>query len=132
MTPYADQTRLERVAAVYGVALPDDQACAWLLEQSTRDLDRYLGASYVPADLDPEQADALADACALQAAFRVEQGPLQLGTDDGLAGFGDVSVSMRAVPRLSAEAVERVTGLGLYARSGTIPAPPVVVVDEPA
>jgi hypothetical protein len=121
MTPYADTDRLRTVAAVYRVPVPDDQTAAWLLAQATRDIDRHLGASYDVSVLDADQADALADACAIQALFRVEQGALMLGADDGIASFGDVSVSLRAIPRLSAEAVERVAGYGLYARSGTVP-----------
>jgi hypothetical protein len=51
-----------------------------------------------------EQADALADACAVQAVFRLSQGPdLMLGADDGLASVGGVTFSLRDARRLSPE-----------------------------
>lgn len=125
MTPYADPERAQEFADLYGVVLPHEPALTRLLELATLDLNRHLGAAYVPAELDPEQAEALADATAMQACFRVEQGPLQLGTDDGIAQYADVSVSLRPIPRLSIEARERVAGMGLFLRSGTVP-PPLV------
>jgi hypothetical protein len=125
---YADEAHFRTVCEIYGVVPPPprDAVIPFLLAQASRDIDRYLGARYDVADVSTEQAEALRDACAMQAAFRVEQGPLMLGTDDGVASYGDVSMSMRSIPRLSPEAADRLAGEGLYARSGTVEPDPLL------
>ena len=119
---YASEADLEVVCAAYGLAMPDDPE--WVLEQASRDVSRYLGAAWDLADLEPEQQTALTEATAIQGAFRVAQGDLQLGADDNIQAAGPISFSLRSVPRFSPEAAERVAGFGLYARSGTVSTPP--------
>ncbi len=120
---YATLDDLRAVAAAY--SLPDDDATSLrALDLASHDLDRHLGATYALDLQTPERAAALVDACAIQAAFRLAQGgSIMLGEDEGLASVGGVTFSLREPRRLSAEAVERVAGLGLYARSGTVAEP---------
>jgi hypothetical protein len=130
--PYATRQDVLTWMEFYGVAPLDDNApyqyaepqaiLDRLLEVATRDVQRFLGFAWDLALLDADQADALRDATAQQAAFRVAQGlETGLGTDDGLASAGPLNFSLRPVPRFSPEAAERLAGYGLFARSGTVP-----------
>lgn len=119
---YATVDYLRRIAPAYEVIVPaDDDVAQRALDLAVLDLERHLGARYALPLLTPEQAAALVDACAIQALFRITQsGPLMLGEDDGLSSAGGVTFSLREPRRLSPEAVDRVAGQGLYARSGTV------------
>jgi hypothetical protein len=120
MSAYATLDDLRPVAAAYAVPLPSDAECGRLLELASGDLDRFLGATYDPAGLEPEQAEALRDAACIQASFRVGMGrDSALGVTDDIASLGSVSFTLRPMPRLSPEAAERVSGLGLVARTLT-------------
>lgn len=103
----------------YSLGFPPD--AERLLTLATRDVQRHLGAEWDIALLLPEQAEALRDACCVQACFRLAQGAeTLLGVDDGVSAVGGMSFSVRPIPRFSIEASELLGGLGLYARSGTI------------
>lgn len=120
---YAEPADLAAVCEVYAIPTPRDERAAWLLEQASLDVDRHLGVTGQPYDvdeLDADAANALKTATALQAAFRIAQGELMLGADDAVAVAGPISFSMRQPPRFAAEAAERLAGWGLYARSGTV------------
>lgn len=121
MTAYADIDTLQSWAQFYDVELPSTDDCERLLDLATRDVQTFLGARWVVADLEPEQVTALRDATAVQATFRVAQGgEFTLGVDDGLASIGGVSFSTRTPARLSPEAEELLAGMALYVRSGTV------------
>ena len=121
MTPYADVERLKSRGEFYGVQVPTTaDAAAPLLKLATADVSRWLGARWVTTTLEPEQVDALADGCAIQAC-RVAQGPeFSVGADDGLAAIGGVTFSTRTPARFSPGAAEALAGYGLYVRSGTV------------
>jgi hypothetical protein len=120
---YCTPTQLEDVARLYGMQHHVPHVDAALLDAASRDVDRYLGApgGYDVSLLDPEQGDALRDATATQALFRLEQGALLLGTDDGISSVQGMSFSLRALPRFSAEAADRLVGTGLFRRTGSLP-----------
>lgn len=121
---YATPEDLAEAAEFYGVSIPSANV-ERVLDLATRDVQRHLGAQWVPLLLEPEQVEALRDATCAQACFRAGQGgEFALGLDDGLAAIGGVSFSTRTPPRLSAEAAETLAGYGLFVRSGTVePAP---------
>ena len=120
---YATVPELRVAAQVYGVSLPDDDACEHLLDLATRDVQRHLGARWEPLLLLPEQVAALRDGTVAQACFRAGQGgDFALGLDDGVASIGGVTMSLRTPPRFSQEAAEALADLGLYVRSGTVEA----------
>jgi hypothetical protein len=121
---YATSDDLRALAALYAVQVPTESAVTTkVLEMASQDVDRHLGVpgGYVVESLHADQVDALRDATAMQAAFRLEQGPLQLGSDDGIASVDGMSFSLRSLPRFSADAAERLAGMGLMRRSGTLP-----------
>jgi hypothetical protein len=120
---YCTPTQLQTVARLYGMEHCVPQSDHGLLAAASRDVDRYLGAmgGYDVSLLHPDQVDALSDATAIQALFRVEQGALLLGTDDGISSVQGMSFSLRALPRFSAEAADRLVGTDLFRRSGTLP-----------
>ena len=122
---YADPPDLEAWATFYGVPVPPDAEQERLLDLATRDVQRHLGAAWDAALLPVVQADALRQACAVQALFRYAQGDdAALGLDDGIAAVGPLQLSRFAPPRFSPEAAEVLAGLGLFAKSGTVDATP--------
>ena len=127
---YATVDQLRNVAAIYGVLIPSDDDAQQALDLASHDLDlALLGVgSFDTSALTATQVDALSDACAIQAAFRIQQGgDLMLGTDDGVSAAGGISFSMRTPARLSPEAADRIAGLGLLKRSGCAPPAPLNV-----
>ncbi len=131
MTPYATPADLEAWARFYEVEIPAASAEGdpreRLLELATADVIRFLGAAWPLELVEPEQAQALIDATAIQATFRAAQGgELSLGMDDGIASMANISFSLRTPPRFSPEASEALAGMGLLAKSGTV-APPLDV-----
>src|SRR4051794_33455201 len=118
---YATLADLQTVAADYDVTVPDDTKALRALELASRDLDRYLGAE-VPFDvalLTAAQTTALVAAAAIQAASRWGPGRCSRGGDDPAGRVARLLLSARPPLRLSPEAVERVSGVGLFLRSGT-------------
>ena len=130
---YATLADLRNVAAIYGVLIPSDDDAQQALDLASHDLDlALLGVgTFDITVLTPTQVDALSDACAIQACFRLQQGgDLMLGTDDGVSAVGAISFSRQTPARLSPEAADRIAGLGLLRRSGCAPpAPPRDPVD---
>ena len=126
MASYATLAQLQAVAATYGVVIASDDEGQRALDLASGDLDSFLvGTGPVDTDsLSDEQMDALTDATCIQACFRIAQGgELMLGLDDGVASLGIVSFSLRTPARLSPEASDRVSGIGLLKRSGCAPPP---------
>jgi len=129
VSPYATADDLLPWCAHFGVAFPDD--AARLLDLATRDVQRHLGAAWVLSLVDADQRAALVMATAIQAAWRAGQGADSLlGLDDGVSSIGGMSFSVRSAPRFSPQASELLSGLGLFARSGTV-APEVAIVPLP-
>ena len=126
MAAYATLDDLRPVAAAYEVAIDSDDAATRALELASHDLDLHLVGTGTldPDTLTDDQLAALADACAIQATFRLSQGPLMLGEDDGLASAGPVTFTLRPLTRLSPEAADRISGLAMLRRSGCAPPPP--------
>lgn len=124
MNAYANVSEARLVLKQYRVPDPGTSDLQPVLDAAARDVDRHLAASYAPGMLPAAQAEALRDATCVQAAFRLEQADLLLGADDGIAGIGPITVSLRSPPRFSVEAAERLAGLGLMRRSLTAPPPP--------
>lgn len=132
---YATPADLTAAAAAYSVALPSDaDGVARVLNLASRDVDRFLlgVGTFDPTTLTVAQVAALRDATCAQACFRLQQGPdLNLATDDQVAAIGPLSFTARPPARLSAEAAEIVSGVGLFRRSGCAapsPAPVPVVI----
>jgi hypothetical protein len=124
---YATLDQLKATAPAYQVPVPDDPTGQRCLDLASHDLDvALIGTGPVDTStLTTDQLDALADACAIQAIFRLGQGPeMMLQLDDGLASAGGVTFSLRTPARLSPEAADRITGMGLLRRSGCAPPPP--------
>ena len=121
---YAEADDLTHWGAFYGVVLPTDRAAReTLLDLATADLVRYLGKAWDLSLLDADVAHSLSNATCVQACFRAGQGPdAMLALEDGITTVGPLAISSRPAARVSVEAVELVTGLGLYARSGTVDA----------
>jgi hypothetical protein len=126
---YATPDDLKPVAARYCVSpIPGDTEALGVLELASRDLDRFLlgVGTFDPLLLTPDQLAALNGATCVQACFRLEQGAeLELGLQDNLASVGPLSFSLRDPRRLSPEAAEIVSGVGLYRRSGCAAPSPV-------
>jgi hypothetical protein len=127
VTSYATLEELRVVAAAYQVVVGSDDEAQRALDLAARDLDLFLiGVGTLDTtQLTDDQADAVSDATCIQACFRIQQTPdLMLGLDDGISSVGPLSFSPRTPARLSPEAEDRVTGLGLLKRSGCAPPPP--------
>lgn len=126
---YASIAELRDAAEHYGVTLPSgDAAKQRLLDRAARHVDQFLGATYDPLDplLEPDQIQALKDGTVAQAAYLAAMGgESALGVDDGIASLGGVSFSVRQPARFSAEAAELLSGVGLFARSGTVEPDPL-------
>jgi hypothetical protein len=127
---YATPQDVRAACALYATPAPDDATAEHLLALAARDVERFLGTGYADTldDLTDAQRDALRDATATQAAFRAEMGPLMLGADDNIASTGNVSFSLRPLPRMSIDAAERLSGLGLIVRA-PMASDPVVSID---
>jgi hypothetical protein len=129
VTAYATEVEVRAWADFYGVALPDD--VARLIALASGDVARFLAAHWDVTTLEPEQVAALADATAVQAIFRAQQGrDAGLGIEDGVSSVGGISFSLRMPVRFSPQASELLAGQGLLLRSGTLP-PDIEVVDVP-
>jgi hypothetical protein len=132
MSAYATTEQLADYAQTLGVPTPGNSDA--LLDAASRDLDVVLVgvASLDTSTLDADQLAALARGCCAQAIYREVQGPSTvIGEDDGLAAAGGITFSLRTPARVSALAIEEVTGHRLLTRSGCAPPPLPTTVPTP-
>lgn len=131
MSVYASPADLRIYAQDSGVIVPtDDAEVERLLARCEIDIDLIAGPwpwlstgrKFDPPTLPVTAREALKRGTCAQSVFRLAQGEDELiGAEDGIAGFGTLTLRPVTVPRVGPRVWEELAGHGLLIRTGTVP-----------